>query len=70
MPHNAQGEHRRSSARDCEFRRPVGDQLKVLFGDIAREPMPDRLRQLAEALEDAFQRGELCREPHRQPKAS
>jgi hypothetical protein len=47
--------------RRNEYCRPVGDKLKVLFGDLARDPMPDRMRQLAEALEDAMQRGELGR---------
>jgi hypothetical protein len=47
--------------RSHDYSRPVGDRLKVLFGDLARDPMPDRMRQLAEALEEAMQRGELGR---------
>jgi len=59
MAQSAHTEHRRRSPRGDEISRPVGDQLKVVFGELAREPMPDRLRELAQALEDALQRGEL-----------
>lgn len=50
-----------SPARSHDYRRPVGDRLKTMFGDLAREPVPDRLRQLAEALDEAMQRGEVGR---------
>ena len=65
MAQSAHNGHRRHGLRG-ELCRPVGDQLKVVFGEVASEPMPDRLRQLAEALEDALQRGELA--PGARPK--
>jgi hypothetical protein len=37
----------------------LGAELKSLFDSMAADPMPDRLLQLADALEEAFQRGEL-----------
>ena len=40
---------------------PATDRLQAAFQDVASEPVPDRLRQLAEALEEALQRGELER---------
>jgi hypothetical protein len=60
-PTGEKAEFPRIPMRSPEFCRPVGDKLKVLFGDLARDPMPDRLRELAEALEVAMQRGELGR---------
>ena len=38
---------------------PLGDQLKGLFDQLSEGPMPSRLVDLADALEAAFQRGEL-----------
>lgn len=37
---------------------PMGDRLKHLF-DRTTDPMPAKLQQLADALEKAFERGEL-----------
>jgi hypothetical protein len=37
----------------------LGAELKTLFETLTAGPMPDRLLQLADALEEAFQRGEL-----------
>ena len=37
----------------------LGVQLKDLFDQLAQEPMPRRLVDLADALEAAFQRGDL-----------
>ena len=37
----------------------LGDELKQMFGDLTAGPMPDRMVQLADALEEAFLRGEL-----------
>jgi hypothetical protein len=37
----------------------IGVELKTLFETLTSGPMPDRLLQLADALEEAFQRGEL-----------
>ena len=37
----------------------LGAELKCMFEDLTAGPMPDRLLQLADALEEAFQRGEL-----------
>ncbi len=38
---------------------PFGDQLKTYFDDLTAGPIPDRLARLTEALEQAFERGEL-----------
>lgn len=38
---------------------PLGDQLKVMFGEMSAGPMPSRLLDLADRLEEAFQRGDL-----------
>ena len=48
----------------------LGDQLKRMFGDVTAGPMPDRLLELADALEEAFQRGELFDKGRRRPRAS
>ncbi len=40
---------------------PVGDGLRRMFGDVVAAPMPSSLIELCEALEDAFNRGELSR---------
>lgn len=37
----------------------IGDQLKRMFGEITDGPMPIRLLDLADRLEEAFQRGDL-----------
>ena len=37
----------------------LGDELKQMFGDLTAGPLPDRMVQLADALEEAFRRGEL-----------
>lgn len=37
----------------------IGDQLKRMFGEITEGPLPSRLLELADQLEEAFQRGEL-----------
>ena len=37
----------------------IGADLKTMFDNLTAGPMPERLLQLADALEDAFQRGEL-----------
>lgn len=37
----------------------IGDQLKCMFDHLTDGPMPRRLLDLADALEEAFQRGEL-----------
>ena len=37
----------------------LGDRLKVMFGEMSSGPMPPRLLELADRLEEAFQRGEL-----------
>lgn len=47
--------------RPVELHDPIGGQLKSLFGGLTSGPMPDRLAQLADALEEAFERGELKR---------
>jgi hypothetical protein len=37
----------------------LGDQLKSYFDDIVAGPVPDRLLKLTDALDQAFDRGEL-----------
>ena len=37
----------------------LGEQLKVMFGEMSAGPLPPRLLELADRLEEAFQRGEL-----------
>ena len=37
----------------------MGEQLKVMFGEMSAGPMPSRLLDLADRLEEAFQRGDL-----------
>ena len=37
----------------------MGAELKTLFEALTAGPMPDRLLQLADALEEAFQKGDL-----------
>ena len=37
----------------------LGDSLKSFFGGLTSSPIPDRLMQLADELEAAFERGEL-----------
>ena len=44
------------AASDCPA---VGADLRRLFDDVTREPMPPRLVDLCDRLEDAFRRGEL-----------
>lgn len=48
----------------------LGDQLKRMFGDLTAGPMPGRLVDLADRLEEAFQRGELFDCASRRPHAS
>ena len=48
----------------------LGDQLKRMFGEVSADPMPSRLLELADALEEAFQRGELFDPAARRPRAS
>ncbi len=38
---------------------PLGEQLKTYFDGLTDGPVPDRLLRLTEALEAAFERGEL-----------
>jgi hypothetical protein len=38
---------------------PLGCELKHMFDALTAGPLPDRMVQLADALEEAFQRGEL-----------
>jgi hypothetical protein len=37
----------------------LGCELKTMFDNLTAGPLPDRLVQLADALEEAFRRGEL-----------
>ena len=48
---------RESPAASLE--QPLGDQLKSYFDSLTAGPVPDRLLRLTEALEAAFERGEL-----------
>ena len=40
----------------------IGGRLKMVFEQATVGPMPDRLMELADALEAAFQRGELAKQ--------
>lgn len=42
---------------------PIGDQLKAMFDAVAASPMPDRLSQLVDELEEKYRAGELRRDP-------
>ena len=42
---------------------PLGDELKGMFDILCDGPMPKRLLDLADALEEAFQRGDLHAAP-------
>ena len=48
----------------------LGDQLKVMFGEMSAGPMPSRLLELADRLEEAFQRGDLFECADRRSRAS
>ena len=37
----------------------LGQDIKSMFDNLTAGPVPDRLLQLADALEEAFQRGDL-----------
>jgi hypothetical protein len=41
----------------------IGDELKTMFDTLTAGPLPDRLVQLADALDEAFRRGELYDTP-------
>ncbi len=43
----------------ASLEQPLGDQLKTYFDGLTAGPVPDRLLRLTEALEAAFERGEL-----------
>ncbi len=38
----------------------LGSCLKSFFDGVTASPIPDRIQQLAKALEDALERGDLC----------
>jgi hypothetical protein len=38
----------------------LGPCLKSFFDGVTATPIPERIQQLAKALEDALERGELC----------
>jgi len=38
---------------------PLTAELRVFFDSLTAQPLPDRMLELAQALEDAFGRGEL-----------
>ena len=46
-------------AADQELGPPLGARLKVYFDDLTAGPVPDHLLKLTEALEAAFERGDL-----------
>ncbi|OYX32141.1 MAG: hypothetical protein B7Y99_09020 [Caulobacterales bacterium 32-69-10] len=47
----------------------LGCELKTMFDSLTAGPLPDRLVQLADALEEAFRRGELFDPRSTQPDA-
>lgn len=46
----------------AEAAAPLGDQLKAMFETVATSPMPERLTQLVDELEEKFRAGELRRD--------
>jgi hypothetical protein len=38
----------------------LGSCLKSFFGGVTASPIPERIQQLAKALEDALDRGDIC----------
>ena len=48
----------------------LGDQLKVMFGEMSAGPLPCHLLELADRLEEAFQRGDLFDCAKRRTRAS
>jgi hypothetical protein len=42
--------------------------LKTFFDEVVVGPLPDRIQQLAMALEDALDRGDLCKKDARGPR--
>jgi hypothetical protein len=38
----------------------LGSCLKTFFDGVVASPIPDKIQQLAKALEDALDRGDLC----------
>ena len=47
----------------------LGYELKTMFNTLTAGPLPDRLLQLADALEEAYQQGQLV-EVRREDRAS
>ena len=47
---------------------PVCDRLRALFDEVAEEPIPDLLTNLADRLDSALERGDLCQSKLDQPK--
>lgn len=47
------------SAPPARTQERLGCDLKLMFDSLTSEPMPDRLMQLAAAVDEAFRRGEL-----------
>lgn len=43
----------------------LGRELKSMFDSLTAGPLPPRLLELADALEEAFQRGELFERPQK-----
>lgn len=53
------GEGRWSALRLPDTQDRLGCELKAMFDGLTAGPLPDRLLLLADALDDAFRRGEL-----------
>jgi hypothetical protein len=61
-------EHRRPFVSAPLMQAQLGGELKSMFNSLTCGPVPDRLVELTEALEEAFRRGDLCAaQPRRQP---
>jgi hypothetical protein len=54
-----------SQRRPISLDRALGGRLKTYFDQLTESPPPDRLVQLAEALEEALEQGDLGRPPNR-----
>ena len=60
MPRSRESEPTSASDSALPGSQPeLGDRLKVMFGEMSAGPLPPRLLELADRLEEAFQRGEL-----------
>lgn len=64
MPRSRESEAAQAGGASVQAANPeLGDRLKSMFGEMSSGPMPPSLLELADRLEEAFQRGELFGAP-------